>query len=348
MAGQQMAAALLAHDRVRRSTELPLFYGRREKDTITARNLIVRLETAANIAQWNDDIRKCNEFFMILRDRALIWWETLEDAGVNNQVWDEVKKAFLKAYEAKYTAKTTCTNFTDLVQRQGENVHDYFLRLQETFTKLCAAAPEGMKNVTMAMPAAIVADTVKEGKAEGIKDMSKFFKHQLFIAGLNDQIRSKVMEAGKTNVFDSLDLARELETIAADRKRSTHVAVITQDEAAAAEEFADMPKLEDDELAAINAIRAKKGRPPMRAAAAATAGFNRNGTGAKNVQCRYCKKTGHFQKDCNSRRRDKAPMVDAQGKPYQKRINAIEGETAEAGKINSVSIEPEAYALNWM
>ena len=342
-----MAAALLQHDRVRRSTELPLFYGRKEKDTITARNLIVRLETASDIAQWPNDARRCAEFFMILRDRALVWWETLEDAGVDDKNWNEVKTAFLKAYEKKYTAKTTCTNFADISQRQGEPVHDYFLRLQEIFGKLINAAPEDMGNVRMVMPAAIVADTVKEGKSEGIKDMAKFFKMQLFIAGLNDSLRAKVMEAGKASIYDCLDLARELETINSDRKRgSGTIAAISsipeeEEEAAAA---ADV-KLDDEEIAVINAIRAKKGKPPMRTSTNFRNGNNNN---SKSVQCRYCKKNGHFQKDCHTRRRDRAPMVDAQGKPYQKRVNNIEGETAEAGKINSVSVEPETYPLNWM
>jgi hypothetical protein len=345
MAGQQMAAALLVHDRVRRSTELPLFFGRKEKDCITARNLITRLETASEIANWPDDARRCNEFFMILRDRALIWWEMLDDAAVDKQDWNAVKLAFLKAYEPKYTAKTTCTNFGELQQLYNESVHDFSLRLQETFSKVIAAVPADMATVRLAMPAAgaITADTVKEGKAEGMKDMQKFFKHQLFLAGLIDLIRPKVMEAGKADFFDSLDVAREVETINADRKKNAPIKVHTVREA---DPDVTAAALDDEEIAAINAIREKRGKAPMNKAI----GFgNRNIGPAKNVQCRYCKKSGHFQKDCNSRRRDRAPMVDAQGKPYQKRINSVEdGETAEAEKINSVSVQPDSYALNWM
>jgi hypothetical protein len=48
MAAQQaaeaaMQAALLGHDRVRRSTELPLFFGRKEKDTVTPHVLLARI-----------------------------------------------------------------------------------------------------------------------------------------------------------------------------------------------------------------------------------------------------------------------------------------------------------------
>jgi len=44
---------------------------------------------------------------MILRDQALIWWKSLKDDPVDIKNWDQVKAAFLKTYEVKYTAKTT-------------------------------------------------------------------------------------------------------------------------------------------------------------------------------------------------------------------------------------------------
>ena len=342
-----MAAALIDHDRVRRSTELPLFFGRKDKDCITARNLVVRLEKASTIANWPDDARRCNEFFMILRDRALIWWEMLEDAGINNADWNAVKVAFLKAYEPKYTAKTTCTNFGDLQQLYSESVHDFSLRLQETFTKLCAAAPATMATVRHALPAAGAgAADLTAAKAEGMKDMQKFFKHQLFLAGLVDTVRPKVMEAGKDDFFDSLDVAREVETINADRKKKEPPLKIhtvkTPDPNVSA------MSLDDEELTAVNAIRQKRGQAPMNKGM----GFGKGwlGPNYNNAMCRYCKKQGHFQKDCRSRQRDRAPMVDAQGKPYQKRVNAIEGdgESATAERINSVSVENDSYSLNWM
>ena len=146
-----MTATLLNHDRDCCSAELPLIYGYREKDTITARNLIMRIQTAAEIAQWPDV-----EFFMILRYRALIWWETLEHAGINNKVSNDVETAFsfLKAYERKYTAKMSSTNFADILQHQGETDHDYFPRLQETFSKLLATIPKNMGTIRMAIPVA--------------------------------------------------------------------------------------------------------------------------------------------------------------------------------------------------
>jgi hypothetical protein len=56
-------------------------------------------------------------------------------------------------------------------------------------------------------------------KKEGLVDMVRFFLHQLFIAGLRDELQSKIMEAGKASLLEGFSLARELEVILNDRKR---------------------------------------------------------------------------------------------------------------------------------
>ena len=116
-----MQAVLNAHDRVRRSTDLPLFFGRADKDSISARLLVDRIETTAQIAGWNDDARKLQEMYMILRDRAVVWWRSLPNAGIDRDDWNVVKNKFLAMYEPRYTAKMTCTNFHELVQRMGKH-----------------------------------------------------------------------------------------------------------------------------------------------------------------------------------------------------------------------------------
>ena len=64
-----MAAALQGHDRLRRSTKMPLFYGQKDKDMISALLFINRIKTAARVANW-DDTRKLSEIYLVLRDRA--------------------------------------------------------------------------------------------------------------------------------------------------------------------------------------------------------------------------------------------------------------------------------------
>ena len=59
-AAAQLQAALQSHDMIRRSTDLPLFYGKKEKDTVTPHVLLDRITVAAPIAGWKTDARKCS------------------------------------------------------------------------------------------------------------------------------------------------------------------------------------------------------------------------------------------------------------------------------------------------
>ena len=118
-------------------------------------------------------------------------------------------------YKPWYTAKMTCTNFHELVQRPREGIQDYYLRVSETFNKMGEAKPYAMDAIRVVPaavatigPAILVADLTAM-KKEGIKDMEQFFKHQLFMASLHDDLRMKVMEAGKPTLHDSMQYAQE-------------------------------------------------------------------------------------------------------------------------------------------
>jgi len=67
---------LTAHNRLKRFTDLPLFYANENKDMTTGLRLIERGEIAPELATW-DDKRKGCELASILRGKALSWWDSL-------------------------------------------------------------------------------------------------------------------------------------------------------------------------------------------------------------------------------------------------------------------------------
>jgi hypothetical protein len=259
-----MAATLYDHDRMKRLTDIPLFFANREKDTVLPRILIDRIEDAAEIATW-DEARKIRELKLCFRERAIIWWKSLRDDTIDLAVWDNVKAEFLETFEPKYSAKTVCANFADLKQHPDESMNDYRCRVQVAYDCLIDNRPDAINTVRAAAGAA-PADV----KKEGINDMALFFKHQLFLAGIKEPIRDKVLEAGKASFQESMKLARELEAIHNDKRRTHKISAIkaamTPEEAATIfwDEIAD----EDlDKVAAVCQNRAP--RPPPRNASAA-------------------------------------------------------------------------------
>jgi len=331
---QAVQQALLAHDRVRRSTELPLFLGFDKDNTITAHALMERVEHAANIANW-DDPRKCNELFMILRKEAQQWWDSLRHVnGLDpNADWAQVKQRFLKTYAPRYTARTNCINLMKLYQAPNEKVQTFFLRLDETFKRMVETRPAELLQVRVA-PLAANQDNARDAqiKLEGLRDQDKFFLSQMFLAGLRENIRTKVMEEAPADLIDIVDLAIEKETIYLNEKNTPTPSIFSLEEKNELDGADDRLELNKEEQEMIAALRKRKGQAP----------FKKNGNGpspSTPVVCRYCKKTGHWQKQCRSRIKDKAPCIDENGKPYahQPKVDGIgpnEGDTLDFNKIS--------------
>ena len=329
--------AIDAHDRLRRSTDLPLYFGRKEKDTITPHLLIDRVDKAAEIANWADDQRKCTEFSLILRDNAIKWWKslpvTIPDFDINN--WNEVKARFLETYEPRYTARTTCTSFQELFQKSTENTSDFYFRTVETLQKMTENKPAHLTAVRH-RPAAIAEADANNLKRQGLEDMERFFLLQLFIAGLREDIRIKVMEAGLDNLQETVKLARELEVIHNDRRHNkTHISAL--------EQFPQIPEDEEEQDKIIDAINS----------------FRKQRSGGKDDKrkkkgpCWYCKGPNHVQTNCRKRLAAKAPMVNKDGTPMK--VHSMEDskqaedtkQKAEAGDYYGMSACSTIQALNY-
>jgi len=82
-----LQAALINHNRVLRTTDIPLFFGNKAKETIMPQQLVERIEIAAEVANWATDERKCGEFFLCLIEDALSWFNTFDHIiGFNKKV----------------------------------------------------------------------------------------------------------------------------------------------------------------------------------------------------------------------------------------------------------------------
>lgn len=325
---EQVQQALQGHEAARKATELPLYYGT-AKDVTNAQLYIERFETAAKIANWhitanNEDNqpRKCQHFYLLLRDKALQWWKSLEETPeVNKKSWTDIKREFLEAYAPRYTARSAFVAFQDLHQRK-ENVTDFYLRCMEMYERMKEGRPESLYEVRdeteLDDDQGNWEDVRRSIKAEGIADTGRFFMKQLFLAGLREEIRLKVMESNPTTLRETLKLAREMEVIQGDKRTKVNVFKVGMEEDSSEDEE-EGDYISEAELDAIDAIRRRNGRPPIKRRK-----FFKNR--ASLGKCFNCSQTGHIAKEC------KKPL---QKKGYQKgRANAIIGSQNEEEENN--------------
>ena len=350
---QALQGALQAHERIRRSTDLPNFYGQKDKDTIDAQDFLARFESASIIANWVPAVvapavpnyaNKCEQFYLLLRGKAVDWWKSLLDIpDFDQRDWPSIRAEYIASYCPRYTARTACLSFTDLSQQNGETVHDFYLRVSRAYqllkdTRFPEVAARRLADPDLDAEAGRLARVQAFGdnsKMEGVEDMGRYLIQQLFTAGLHEEIRIKTMEADERSFLEAYKRAMLIETIIKDKRGSKPLVTQVRDP----EEDDTEPQDDEDEelMDQVNAIRKNRGKPPIR--------FAQRSKSSIAINCRYCKLNGHFQKDCRKRLAAKAPMVDQNGKPYTftRKLNSVEEEDEDQEEPEIASIDATAF-----
>jgi hypothetical protein len=160
----------------------------------------------------------------------------------------------------------------------------------------------------------------------GINNMQLLVMNTMFIGGLKEEIRTKVLETGLTQIQESVSLARELEIITKDKKDKVEKGAYINSVQAHPEEAVlpaddiDVLETEHDDVPSIqkfNAIRRLMNKPLLKFKVCPGSKPNPNSRSYNtNVQCHFCKKFGHVQKDCRKCQTAGAPMVDRAGHPF--------------------------------
>ena len=147
---------------------------------------------------------------------------------------------------------------------------------------------------------------------QGVTRMQLLMLNTMFLGGLKEDIRNRVLEEGPTHPDNSVKLAREIESIINDRRKDRGV-VITSIEVGEAEDGLDVGEVDEEEanhLNAVNAVLRRKGRPQYRFRLRPRGGQQKgsdgnglrdglNGTGA--IICFFCNKPGHRIAQCYAR-----------------------------------------------
>jgi hypothetical protein len=228
----------------------------------------------------------------------------------------------LEAYAPKYTAKTLCICFQDLRQKPDETVQRFYSRVTDTFRNAYLTKPDH----TVTYIGNLYNNNQQECNEimlQGVNRMQWLMLNTVFLGGLREEIRTRVLEEGPTEPDESAKLAREIESIISDRRRKkgyhiTNIAA-SEGEENGPEDVGEVDEEEAAQLREVNAILKKRGRPQykFRVKPRGQNASSFNGTGA--VICFFCNKPGQGIAQCRTKM---AAGRSGRGRP--RRVAAIE------------------------
>lgn len=336
-----MAAAISHAEAKRRATDLPCFYGDPKQDKLTCTEFFARVRDAAIVARWTQE-ETAMQFALTLRGDASRFYRNKKNkrpaAWVTNL--DNLEPVFLERFEPGATGPQIVRTTRTLKQTADETVDQFYDKI-EAATDIWARRIQ-TPAACRATPAIIQACKLQSEATMDVMIMA------FFVAGLRAEYRDKVTEANPQTPVRALAIARNLELNKLGTKEtSTTAAAVRQTEEA------EGSGEEEEETEGANAVK-KKGKKKGKAHAVksgSSGGSSRKGGGSRSTYtCWYCKKPGHRQDACHTRRRHNAPMVDRYGQPY--RVGEVGQQPAGSGHTSAIqaqgmAVQQAQFPLNW-
>ncbi len=334
-------------DNLRQSdlVKLPLYLGYL-KDQLTAEQWIERISRSCTASAWTDD-QTMAFVFDALRGISLRWFDALKHSGIDRNIWDAFQKAFLAAFSTTRTPRTATVKLANLHQGQNESVVYFYPRVFKAVDDLEALAghafplpdpqfPVEFTNV-LGFVALVVHVRAAASEALVTYEATAAFNHialNLFVSNLRPSLRGELLKYPLATLYEAFESASQLERLQENPKKTTAAAMPVEGSSSSAVSSipADIDASADGldkKVGNLNfCLKALKGKRnssrPQPSSRPQQQQQQRSGppscsTPARdpNFKCRYCKKLGHGQYECNSRRAAGAPMVAADRTPYK-------------------------------
>ena len=261
---QDVQNAITANDNTKRLTDVLKFYGN-SKDTLTAREFVKRFEQAAAIGTWNYN-RKCAEFCHLMHSKANRFMTiTLKKAKIAENNWAGHKTVFLKFYDVKGTDKLNFFSLHEMKQGPTEKVRDFWTKVQLHMDRIKDSVDvhEQVNALDKQDFAADLQGDIQKECRSAAAVMQDFYEKQIFIAGLNTDVRVKVMEATPRLPYNALTIAIDTETLILDKKDNLKMPIKINAVEAETECEEEEPEGDKDDaesaIAVLNTIRIQKG-----------------------------------------------------------------------------------------
>jgi len=240
--------------------------------------------------------------------------------GVDVRNWNDLKGVFLRDYEFKIAGNMPY-KLDSLQQKRGENVIDFFARVNLTIDDFCKDCQNAGNQIAI--------------------DVRKFFQKGLFVSRLRNDIKTETLKQDPIGeLMESRQYAQKMEFIANTKGRQELTAPLAavddlerQVDASEAKEN-EGDALQEEEVAQLNRLRAPNGRRPVGRGGSRTMG-RRGGFGDRAKfagTCYDCGTAGHKSSQCRL--------------PKNNNVRAIDDrDTEQEDSPNMASLKP--IPLNW-
>jgi len=228
-----------------------------------------------------------------------------------------VKTEFLKDYDYRITGESAFQLVT-IKQKLGESVTDYYTRSALAIEDSAQGLPE----------------TGSEAELARQKTTVTHLQRNIFISCLREELRTEVLRHDTNTLDEAKEQAQRAEFLSSrNQQKPAAISAIYMDELEALldqimcleAKDEDEEEIREEEIAAINAYRTRKGRKPIRG------GFRRRISAQTPFtgKCFNCDKVGHISRNCRQPLR----------------------ETSNQGQVKSIQEERPSLAplspLNW-
>src|SRR5574343_1523497 len=342
--------ALDQHESNKKIGELPYFHGIASKDLCTAKQLVTRLEHAADVCGWTPKA-KAQRFAATLKGPAYTWYEGLKRSHrLNPKDWPTLKKYFLQQYEKLVTSSTLTRSLKDIQMKSTETVAEYNDRCQAVFNEYYDQYVDKCCQINEVVHAGNVAanhELMKASMEVSAQFMMIYMQMTLYEAGLLEYIRLEVATKKYDSLMDLQLAAQNAEARHSTKKTTLHSLALgagPEDDQEGEDQINEIVELEDyDTVATIFRSMGrkmpsnfrKKFKSQQQTRAKGNAALNLSRDQKKEMDCWHCGKKGHLISECRGKSSGK-PKAPGAG-PKNRKINEVEEQQGRLVNIDSLN-----------
>ena len=348
--------------------DIPVFYGDKTKDSVTAKFMYDRIMIAQATYRWSDTATAGN-FKLALRGKAIDWLNYIKDTErVNVTLWTTIEPHFKSHYDIQVQTVDNVWDLSKLKHEERDDPADLKLEVSKLINNVSSTAPD----FVIEIKAAFTFDEVQLITRNATQNLKTHLMKTLFINKLAPSYKEYVLSQDPATLNDATNTARAMwkRKHPVDQLPKLQSLSMNPVTASIEDTLSGLP--EDIREECISAIRNKRNNAFRNNQQGSTAQNSHSGYQGSNngqstnqnkgqkkknknsstssydsVTCWFCNKKGHTQIDCRTRIRQNKPLTwknkEVKSKFHSKKILVITdfGDMAEAREWQE-KIEAEA------